>query len=60
LPLPAGDYAVWIQELAPGTYTYRLNFVIAPVPEPASALLAAIGLGAVALCLRRRLGGVRR
>jgi len=59
LPLAAGDYAVWIQELAPGAYTYRFNFVIAPVPEPASALLAAIGLGAVALCLHRRQRGSR-
>lgn len=60
VPLPAGDYAVWIQELAPGTYGYRFNFVLAPVPEPATGRLAAIGVGAVALCLCRRQRGARR
>jgi hypothetical protein len=54
VPLPAGDYAVWIQELASGSYRYRLNFVLAPVPEPAVGLLAALGLATVASVARLR------
>lgn len=27
-PLPAGDYTFWIQELAPGSYTFALDFVL--------------------------------
>jgi hypothetical protein len=56
VPLPAGDYAVWIQELAPGAYGYRFNFVLAPVPEPATGLLAAVGLAGLVAILRRRRG----
>lgn len=55
-PLPEGDYTVWLQELATGEYAYRLNFVVSPVPEPASvaAMLAgAAVLGAVARRRRR-------
>jgi len=47
-PLPAGDYTVWIQELATGTFGYRFNFVISPVPEPSMALLWALGLAVLA------------
>lgn len=54
VPLPAGDYAVWIQELAPGAYGYRFSFVLAPVPEPATGLLCAVGLAGVAGIVRRR------
>lgn len=49
-PLPAGDYTVWLQELTTGSFTYRLNFVITPVPLPAaswvfgSALLGLVGM----------------
>ncbi len=52
-PLPAGDYTVWVQELAPGSFGYRFNFVLTPVPEPSSILLCSLGLVALA-ALRRR------
>lgn len=47
-PLPAGDYTLWIQELATGTFTYRFNTVLSPVPEPATASLLVVGLLVVA------------
>lgn len=47
--LGAGEYSVWLQELAAGSFVYRYNFVLSPVPEPASITLAALGL-----CLLRR------
>jgi hypothetical protein len=53
-PLPAGDYALWIQELAPGSYPYRFNLLLSPVPEPASLSIAVLGLGLVLLRQRRR------
>jgi hypothetical protein len=48
--LPAGDYTLWIQELAPGEFDYRFNLLLSPVPEPATALMLLAGLAA----LRRR------
>lgn len=51
-PLPAGDYTLWIQETAPGSYTYRFNLLLSPVPEPSVMLLASLGLGCL-LVLRR-------
>ena len=53
VPLSAGDYTVWIQELAPGSFGYRFNFVLAPVPEPSATLLCALGLAVLAGLLRR-------
>lgn len=47
--LGAGEYSVWLQELAAGSFVYRYNFVLSPVPEPASITLVALGL-----CLLRR------
>jgi len=43
-PLPAGDYTLWIQELATGSYNYRFNLQISPVPEPGAAALLVAGL----------------
>lgn len=40
----AGSYTLWIQELATGSYTYRFNIVLSPVPLPHGSLLALAGL----------------
>jgi PEP-CTERM motif len=48
VPLPAGDYTLWIQELAPGTFDYRFNLQLAPVPEPTTAALWLLGVAALA------------
>lgn len=53
-PLPAGDYTLWIQETAPGSYSYRFNLLLSPVPEPGSALLVALGLAGLRLRQRRQ------
>jgi hypothetical protein len=49
-PLAAGTYTFWAQQLDSPT-TYQLDFVV--VPEPASALLLALGLVGVAVRGRR-------
>lgn len=59
-PLTAGEYTLWLQELAGGSYTYRLNFMITPVPIPAAFWLLLSGMGALASLTashRRRGGG---
>ncbi len=50
--LGAGDYTFWVQELAPGTYPYRFNLLLTPVPVPAALWLFASGLGLLTV-LRR-------
>jgi len=48
-PLAAGDYTLWIQELNNGSYVYRFNLVLSPVPEPPAWLLAAAAMAALRL-----------
>jgi hypothetical protein len=59
--LGPGDYTFWIQELAVGTYAYRLNLVLAPapVPVPAAFWLLGTGLGALSLLQRSSISGGR-
>jgi hypothetical protein len=53
-PLPAGEYAIWIQETATGTSSYAFDFQIVPVPEPALALCVLLGLAALGGARLRR------
>jgi hypothetical protein len=53
-PLPAGDYAFWIQELATGTFSYGFDLHVAPVPLPAAAWLLGSALMGLGLIGRRR------
>lgn len=55
LPLKAGDYTLWVQELAPGAFKYQFDVVLTAVPEPSTSWLAALGLvGVVSSAARRR------
>lgn len=54
VPLPAGDYTLWVQETAVGSPSYALQFVVAEVPEAPSALAMLGGLALLAGALRRR------
>jgi len=63
VPLVAGEYTLWIQELASGSFAYRFNLMLSPVPEPTpTALLLAglAGLAALARARRRSEGGLLR
>lgn len=55
-PLPAGDYAFWVQDTGLGSASYGFDFVIAPLPEPgvAGALLLACSALAAARLRRSR------
>jgi hypothetical protein len=45
-PLPARHFILWLQETATGTFSYRLNLIVTPVPLP-PALLPVISPAAV-------------
>lgn len=47
--LGAGNYSFWVQETAAGSSSYGFDLALAAVPEPAIALLFAMGLGGLAL-----------
>jgi hypothetical protein len=49
-PLGPGQYSLWIQELATGSFTFRFNAVLSPIPEPGmwlSMTLGLLGIGAL-------------
>jgi hypothetical protein len=52
-PLPAGNYAFWIQDFDAGLSPYGFDLRVSAVPEPASALLLLAG-GALVAGARRR------
>lgn len=54
--LGPGHYTVWIQDFNPGAsdYAFRFTLVQAPVPEPATWMLTALGAGWIAARGRRR------
>lgn len=56
-PLKSGDYTLWVQELAVGSYKYEFNLVLTPVPEPTSVLMWAAGLGGLGWVAARRRRG---
>jgi hypothetical protein len=59
--LASGDYTFWIQELAPGNYSYRFNFIVepaTPVPLPAGVWLLGGALAALGGMGKR--SGVKR
>ena len=52
-PLPAGDYAFWIQDFGDGNANYGFDIVIA-VPEPGAAGLVLLACAALARSRTRR------
>jgi hypothetical protein len=54
LPLPAGDYAFWVQETDVGVATYGFEFALAAVPEAPTVLAMLAGLSLLGAALRRR------
>jgi len=53
-PLVSGEYTLWLQELASGTFNYRFNLLLSPVPEASTLSLMAAGALCVVLAARRR------
>lgn len=53
-PLAAGDYTLWIQETTAGSYTYRFNLLLSPVPEPSGVWLGALGALSAIVALKYR------
>lgn len=46
--VPAGSYAIWIQDTGTGVANYRLDFGVSAVPEPAAALMLLAGVAVLA------------
>lgn len=56
-PLPAGSYALWIQDTGFETATYGFRFDVATVPEPETYAMLGAGLGMIGLMRFRRRSG---
>ena len=50
--LPAGEYVFWNQQTGPDITSFTMEFVIRPIPAPASAAL--LGAGGLVVTRRRR------
>jgi hypothetical protein len=50
--LPPGPYSLFLQQLGTAN-TYQLDFVVEPIPEPATIMLAAGAFLAILWCYRR-------
>lgn len=50
--LPAGEYTFWNQQTGPDLTSFTMEFVIRPIPAPASAVL--LGAGGLLVARRRR------
>ncbi|MFM9835629.1 MAG: PEP-CTERM sorting domain-containing protein [Methylophilaceae bacterium] len=53
-PLGAGDYTLWIQELATGNFNYRFNLIITAVPEANTYIMLLVGLVLTGFAARRK------
>jgi hypothetical protein len=51
--LPAGPYSLFLQQLGTAN-TYQLDFVVEPIPEPATVALCGVGLVLIVAIARRR------
>jgi hypothetical protein len=54
-PLASGSYSFWVQELAPGSFTYALDFQLLPAAAPDSGpgMFAFAGLFGILACVRK-------
>jgi hypothetical protein len=54
-PLASGSYSFWVQELAPGSFTYALDFQLLPATAPDSGpgMFAFAGLFGILACVRK-------
>lgn len=53
-PLPAGNYAFWIQDFGAGTFAYSFDVRLTATPEPSSLALGMLGLSMAVIIGRKR------
>ena len=54
IPLPAGTYSFWVQELTVGVAPYNFELAVSAVPEASTAMTLLAGLALLGVALRRR------